>query len=151
VILPDVSVLVAALRPDHPHHELAAAWYDNAHKAELGLTQFVVAGTLRVLTNPRIFSNPTPVESAVSMLGALLEQVPLVQPGAAHWQILAGLCRHAGVSGGGISDAQHAAVALELAATWVTTDSDFAKFPGLRWTNLLTGQTQVNHSPPPIP
>ena len=42
-----------------------------------------------------------------------------------------------------LPDAQHAAVALELDATWATTDSDFGRFAGLRWTNLLTGATQV--------
>ncbi|MDR1294941.1 MAG: PIN domain-containing protein [Bifidobacteriaceae bacterium] len=145
MILSDVSVMVAALRPDHPHHDLAADWYDAAHgSGDLAISSLVIAGTLRVLTNRRIFVEPTPLKAAVAAISAVLEQAPLVHPGARHWEILARLCEASGVVGGDISDAQHAALALEFDATWVTTDSDFGCFPGLRWTNLLTGETHRN-------
>jgi predicted nucleic acid-binding protein len=36
-----------------------------------------------------------------------------------------------------VADAQHAAVAVEHGCTMVTTDSDFDRFPGLRWQHPL--------------
>jgi toxin-antitoxin system PIN domain toxin len=145
VILPDVSVMVAALRPDHAHHDLAADWYDmTANAGDLALSSLVAGGTLRVLTNRRVFVEPTPVETAAAAISRLLERAPLVNPGEKHWEHLARLCQCSGVAGGDVSDAQHAALALELDATWVTTDSDFSRFPGLHWTNLLTGETCRN-------
>ncbi|MBI4860481.1 MAG: PIN domain-containing protein [Candidatus Riflebacteria bacterium] len=35
------------------------------------------------------------------------------------------------------ADAQHAAVAIEHGCTFVTTDSDFDRFPGPRWEHPL--------------
>jgi len=32
-----------------------------------------------------------------------------------------------------VSDAFHAALAIELGAEWITADRDYARFPGLRW------------------
>lgn len=46
--------------------------------------------------------------------------------------------------GGDVADAQHAAVAIELGATWARTDSGFGRLPGLRRVNLLTGEARVN-------
>jgi toxin-antitoxin system PIN domain toxin len=137
--------MVAALRLDHPHHGLAADWYDATYgSGDLAVTSLVVGRTLRVLTNRRVFVAPTPIKAAVAAISTVLARTPLVHPGERHWEILARLCQLSGVVGGDISDAQHAALALELDATWATTDSDFGRFPGLRWTNLLTGETQRN-------
>jgi len=40
-----------------------------------------------------------------------------------------------------VADAQHAAVAMANAATWVTRDADFRRFEpaGLRWEHLVLG------------
>ncbi|MCM0640528.1 PIN domain-containing protein [Cellulomonas wangsupingiae] len=40
------------------------------------------------------------------------------------------LCRAADARGNLVADAQHAAVAIEHGATWVSQDRDFARFPG---------------------
>ena len=50
-----------------------------------------------------------------------------------HWELVARLCREADARGNLVADAQHAAVAIENGATWVSLDRDFARFPGLRW------------------
>jgi predicted nucleic acid-binding protein len=39
--------------------------------------------------------------------------------------------------GGLITDAQLAALTMEYGGVLNTTDRDFARFPGLRWTNPL--------------
>jgi len=45
--------------------------------------------------------------------------------------------RDAGARGKLVADAQHAAVAIEHGCTMVSTDSDFDRFPGLRWRHPL--------------
>ena len=79
---PDVNVLVAASRTDHPHHEVARAWLEqslgaSATGAAYTLMPMVLASFLRLVTSPKIFQSPTPVEDAVAFLDALLggEQV----------------------------------------------------------------------------
>jgi hypothetical protein len=51
-------------------------------------------------------------------------------------QKLAGQVR---LSGGQITDAAIAAIAMEYGAVVHTNDRDFARFPGLRWVNPLEG------------
>ncbi len=59
------------------------------------------------------------------------------RPGSRHWQIFSDLCRGLQARDKLVADAYQAALAIELGAEWVSTDSDFAKFPGLRWLNPL--------------
>ncbi|HJU85836.1 MAG TPA: PIN domain-containing protein [Gemmatimonadota bacterium] len=54
-------------------------------------------------------------------------------PGRRHWSIFAELCVTAGARGNLVPDAWLAAVAIESGAEWLTTDRDYARFPGLRW------------------
>ena len=56
----------------------------------------------------------------------------LVGPGPRHWELLTEICRTTGATAKLIADAQHAAIAIEHGCTFVTTDSDFARFPMLR-------------------
>jgi hypothetical protein len=65
----------------------------------------------------------------------LLEQPQCtsVTPGARHFTIFEDLCRKAAVGGNLVQDAWFAALALESGCEWITTDGDFARFPGLRW------------------
>lgn len=141
MILPDVNVLVGALREDAPHHTGLRAWLEAAVAApeELGLTDAVLTGTVRVLTHPKVFTHPTPVVTALDQLAALraAEGVMRVAPGPRHWDLVDRLCRAADARGNLVPDATHAAVAVELGALWVTLDRDFARFPGLRWASPL--------------
>ncbi|MEN8162417.1 MAG: PIN domain-containing protein, partial [Myxococcota bacterium] len=38
-----------------------------------------------------------------------------------------------------IPDAWFAALAIESGSEWITTDRDYARFPGLRWSHPLDG------------
>jgi len=141
MILPDVNVLVGAFRADAPHHAQLRRWLKSAvaDVEDLGLTDGVVGGTIRVLTHPRVFVNPTPLEDALAQVAALLaaDGVVRVTPGRRHWETVERLCRAADARGNLVVAAQRAAVAIELGATWVTLDRDFARFPGLRWASPL--------------
>ena len=54
--------------------------------------------------------------------------------GPRHWQLTSELCRQCGCTGKLVADAQHAAIAVENACTWVTRDRDYEVFTrhGLR-------------------
>ena len=74
---PDVNVLVAASRSDHPHHDIARAWLENAAAAAatgsaLILMPMVLASFLRLVTSAKIFQDPTPIDAAVGFIDALL-------------------------------------------------------------------------------
>ena len=63
--LPDVNVLIYAHREDAPEHERYAAWLQalTASEEPFALSDVVVSGFLRIVTNPRIFDPPTPMET----------------------------------------------------------------------------------------
>ena len=74
---PDVNVLLAASRADHPHHPVAREWLERATSTadrggSLLVLPMVIAGFLRLATNPRTFREPTPPDAAVAFIDSLL-------------------------------------------------------------------------------
>jgi predicted nucleic acid-binding protein len=59
----------------------------------------------------------------------------MIVPSRVHWDLFVGLC--AEVQGPLVTDAYLAALAIEHGCELITTDSDFARFPGLRWRHPL--------------
>jgi len=57
----------------------------------------------------------------------------LIQPGERHWEIFTRLCSDARTKGNLVADAFLAALAIESECEWITTDRDYARFPGLQW------------------
>ena len=141
MILVDVNVLVYAHRPDAEDHFQYRDWLDRVLNSEatFGLADLVLSGVVRIVTNPRIFAKPTPLDVALQFAESLREHEGclLVSPGDRHWSIFTGLCRGVGAKGNIISDAFHAALAIESGAEWITADRDYARFPGLRWRHPL--------------
>jgi toxin-antitoxin system PIN domain toxin len=149
MILPDVNVLVYAHRPDSIHnHDEYAAWLQvmaESPKA-FGLSEAVLSGFVRVVTNRKIFKDPTPTALALEFCAQLRKrpQARILQPGAGNWGLFCSLCSRPGVNGKLVADAWHAALALEYDCEWITCDSDFARFPGLRWRHPLGPLAQRN-------
>jgi toxin-antitoxin system PIN domain toxin len=141
VLLPDVNVLVYAHREDARDHLRFREWLDGVvgGPEAFGLSDLILSGFLRVVTHPRVFVNPTPLDLAIRFAEAL-RAVPTcvrLEPGDRHWHIFTGLCREAGARGNLVPDAWLAALAIESGSEWITTDRDFARFPGLRWRHPL--------------
>ncbi|TAK75093.1 MAG: PIN domain-containing protein, partial [Dehalococcoidia bacterium] len=63
--------------------------------------------------------------------------VVIVGAGDRHWDIFERLCLEAGARGNLVTDAYLAALAIESGSELITTDRDFARFPGLRWRHPL--------------
>jgi uncharacterized protein len=59
----------------------------------------------------------------------------LIMPGRRHWELFSALCRE--IKGPLVADADIAALTIEHGCELVTTDSDFARFQGLRWRHPL--------------
>ena len=138
---PDVNVLVNAFREDAVHHLRCRAWLTEAlsGREQVGLSEFVLSGVLRVVTHPRVFHPPTPSEAATAFVDALLAQPAsaALRPGTGHWRIFRGMTAKLRLTGNRIPDAYHAALAIEHGCEWVTLDRGFAVYSGLRVVNLL--------------
>jgi toxin-antitoxin system PIN domain toxin len=94
-----------------------------------------LSGFLRIVTHPRIFKPPTPLDIAVDFVAALRSQpnCVLLAPGPRHWTIFLQLCRSAQAHGNLIPDAYIAALAIESGSELISTDRDFSRFAGLQW------------------
>lgn len=130
---PDVNVLLAASRSDHPHHEVARSWLeqalvDAAQGRALRLQPMVIASFLRLVTHPRIFVQPTPMREALRFVEALLgaRGVELAQLGA-EWPRLHKLCAEKALSANDVPDAWLAAAAMQQAEHVVSFDADFRR------------------------
>lgn len=141
MILLDVSVLVYAYREAAPRHPEYRDWLREVTRAReaFGFSELVLSGALRILTHPRVFAPATPLANALDFVEALRRQPNAVEvsPGPRHWDIFTDLCTRANARGNLVADAYLAAVAIEHGCEWITTDRDFARFPGLRWRHPL--------------
>jgi uncharacterized protein len=142
MVLPDVNVLVYAYRADAPGHAGYRAWLEAvvAGDQAFGLADIVLSGFLRVVTHPRVFTPPSPIEHALTFVDTLRRQpnCVVIAPGVRHWSIFARLCHDAGARGNLVPDAYLAAMAIESGCEWITTDRDYSRFRGLRWRHPLS-------------
>ena len=132
----DVNVLVHAFRPTAPRHAQVRPWLDAAAMGheKVAIPPYVGSAFIRIVTNRRVFTEPTPLNEALEFVDALLDapRTVLLSPGRAHWEIFVGLVRDLHLTGDDLPDAFMAAASLDLGATLVTSDKGFRRFPGLR-------------------
>jgi hypothetical protein len=135
--LPDVNVLIYAFRDAAPDHHRYRAWLESAIEADepLGVADLVLSSFVRIATHPRVFDPPATVDEALAFANAVraAPNAIAVAPGSRHWSLFERLCRDGGARGNLVTDAYLAALALESGSELITTDRDFARFPGLRW------------------
>jgi toxin-antitoxin system PIN domain toxin len=141
MILPDVNLLVHAYNSDSRVHARARAWWEDlmSGTAPVALSWIAVLGFIRIMTHRHIVANPLSVAAACAHVRAWLAQpyVTVLDPGARHAEVLLGLLERLGTAGNLTTDAHLAALAIEHQAELHSTDADFARFPGLRWSNPL--------------
>jgi len=141
MLLIDVNVLVYAHRVETARHADFHRWLVDLLESDqaYGISDLVLSGFLRIATHPRVFDPPTPLPRAIEFVEQIRDQPHsvVIDPGPRHWEIFVKLCRDAGAKGNLIPDAYHAALAIESGSEWITTDRDYARFPGLRWRHPL--------------
>ena len=142
MIAVDTNLLVYAHREESPWH--VAAFGRIVSLAE-GLTPWAVPAPclhefLAIATHPRIFDPPTPLETAVDYVAALLESpaLEILAEGDGYWEVLDDVARSARAVGPKIHDARIAALCVfhGVAELW-TADRDFSRFPQLTVRNPL--------------
>ena len=138
----DVNVLIYAHREDSTsEHAAYAAWLSAlaCGPSAFGISEAVLCGFVRIVTNRSVFKEPTPLDDALRFCQNLLDcpQACVLRPGERDWTIFRSLCQANQSGGKMIADAWHAALAIEYDCEWISTDADFSRFNGLRWAHPL--------------
>ena len=136
MILMNVNVLVYAHREDVRDHVVYREWLESVINSNTayGFSELVLSGFIRVVTHPKVFEQPSSLDLAVAFAQQVrtAPQAIGLAPGAKHWQIFLQCLEQISAKGNDVPDAYHAALAMEWACDWVTTDKGFRRFKGLR-------------------
>lgn len=137
MILLDANVLIYACRRDAEQHAKYRDWLADALGGDepVGIYPETLAAVIRITTHARVWKHPISVADAVSFCEAVRSapSTVVVQPADNHWSVFTELCDQGSVRGSLVMGAWLAAVAIENGCTLITTDTDFARFKGLRW------------------
>jgi len=97
---------------------------------------------VRNVTDPRIYANPTPLDTAFDQISAWMEapSLRLLSEGRRHVELLSRIAIGGRAVGAKIHDARIAAICLDhgVSELW-TADRDFGRFPSLKTRNPLVG------------
>ncbi len=141
MIVVDANLLLYAYDLTSPPHARARAWLETALSGDMlvGLPWQSITAFLRITTNPRLPGNRFTTEEALTIIESWLRQpnVRALSPGERHWSVLRQVALEGQAAGPLLADAHLAAITMEYGGVLHTTDRDFARFPGLRWTNPL--------------
>jgi hypothetical protein len=79
------------------------------------------------------------MKQAITRLQSWIDQpcVRLINPTETHWQIFQSMLLDGQAKANLVVDAHLAALAIEHGCTLYSTDSDFSRFPKLKWKNPL--------------
>jgi|CXWL01.1.fsa_nt_gi toxin-antitoxin system PIN domain toxin len=138
-MLVDANILLYAVDETSPFHPRAKTWLDEmlSGPRRIALPWQSLTAFVRISTNPRAVAEPlSPVDAWGFVEGWL--DVPTVwtpTPSIGHREILGGLVTSLDLRGNLVADAVLAALCVEHGLTMVSADSDFARFPDIRWHN----------------
>jgi hypothetical protein len=138
----DTNLLVYAHRLDTSFHTRAREVVrDLAEGVDAwGIPWPCIHEFLAVVTNPRIWKVPTPVEAAVAAVLAWRgsPKLFLLAEDDSYWPMFEAVLRESRVRGAKVHDARIAALAMHHRVdTLFTADRDFSRFPKLRTQNPL--------------
>jgi toxin-antitoxin system PIN domain toxin len=98
-------------------------------------------GFVRISTNRKIVARPLPVAEVLRWINGWLDlpHVHVAQPSDKHFERLRAELERLGTAGNLTTDAHLAVLAMERGYVLYSTDTDFARFAGLRWVNPCKG------------
>jgi toxin-antitoxin system PIN domain toxin len=144
MIAVDTNLLVYAHREDSAWHEAAYARIAELaeSRAPWAIPWPCLHEFLAIVTHPRIFISPTPLDAALDQVEAWLESPSLLVLSEAegYWSELSSSLRTGRIVGPQIHDARIAALCRVhgVEELW-TADRDFSRLPGLTVRNPLIG------------
>jgi len=142
VIAIDTNILVYAHREDSPWH---AGAYSKLEEVATGRSAWAIPWPclyefLAIVTHPRIYDPPTPLDLAVDQVDAWLESPGLILlgEGEQHWPLVRSVVVGGKIAGPQMHDARITALCLShgVRELW-TADRDFNRFPQLTTLNPL--------------
>jgi toxin-antitoxin system PIN domain toxin len=141
VKLPDVNLFIYAVDEKSPRHDAARTWLEATLSGTetVALAWMVLLAFVRLSTHPAAFSQPLSADEAMDLVDGWIDQpcATVVNPTVRHPKVLRELLRPLGTAGNLTSDAHLAALAIEHGAEVYSCDSDYSRFPGLRWVDPL--------------
>lgn len=141
MIAVDANLLVYAHVTSYRRHEAARDWLEEqfANAPRVGLPWNSLLAFVRLVSNPRVFTEPESIhdawEQVESWLAAEAAWIPV--PTSRHRQTLRACMATSGLRANDVPDAHLAALSLEHGLSLATSDSGFARFEGLRWFDPL--------------
>ena len=136
----DANILMYASFDVYPQHETTRLWLDerlNDAGVPLGIPWESLLAFVRLASNPRVRTPALRVSEAwaqvVFWLSAPCVWIP--EPTKNHRNILETLLRIPDMTSKLVADAHLATLAIEHGLTLVSADTDFKRFPGLRFEN----------------
>jgi len=141
LILVDANILLYAEDSLHPRNQQAREWWDGqlSQTETVCLCWTVLSAFIRIGTNPRVFEHPLSLEQALARVQSWLDQpcTRVVRPTERHWTVFQQMLTDGQAIANLVTDAHLAALAIEHGCELASTDSDFARFPKLKWRNPL--------------
>ena len=141
MILLDANLLIYAFDIGSPQHSASQDWLDGQLRglSSVGFPWETITAFLRVVTNPRIYQQPSTMAVAWRQIDSWLTGEPSWIPVATrrHREILSDLLALPGVRGNHVHDAHLAALAIEHGLILCSADRGFSRFPPLRWMNPI--------------
>ena len=141
MILVDANILLYAEDQLSPRHTAARDWWDSelSGTSPVCLCWTVMGAFIRIGTNPRVFEHPLSMDQALARIQSWMDQpcTRIVSPTSRHWTVFQKMLRDGQAVANLVTDAHLAALAVEHGCELISTDSDFSRFPGVRWRNPL--------------
>lgn len=136
----DTNVLIYAEITSSQHHRQARQVLTQLAEGAVpwALPWPCIYEFLRVVTHPRVFHPPVPLEIALTDLKAITDSpsILLLSETDRHVELMTSIVKEAGVTGNLIHDAHIAALCLEHGVTeLISADRDFLRFKSLRIVN----------------
>jgi uncharacterized protein len=139
VILVDANILLYAEDQLSPNHMAARTWWDTelSGRSPVCLCWTVLNAFIRIGTNPRVFDRPLSLDQAIARIQSWMDQpcTRIVGPTERHWTVFQKMLSDGQAVANLVTDAHLAALAVEHGCELISTDSDFSRFPGIKWRN----------------
>lgn len=141
MIAPDANLLIYAVSPTSPFHAASRRWLEAllSGSEPVGLPLWSIYGLIRFMTIRSLHPKSATFQQTAGTVDSwlALPHVRVLYPGERHWSLVNQIASQTTIQSAKVTDAAIAAIAIEYGAVVHTNDTDFARFPGVRWHNPL--------------